>query len=465
MKNSTITAWSVVVILALITSAATGCSDSITNSDPSVEGLATDSDKLRFIDLLNVQSIAAEADDDDEDDDDDEGGDNDGEDGANSGNHASFGTTLIIGANDPVFTGDRLLKRYTLMTGYRLLKRYDGAKEVTYGFVGEFRDTDDDEIETEDDFEFEIAGIIGELEFDDEVNWVEPDIELQVPNGSAEPEFAQSQVIPWNISQVGKATGDVSSVDVFVLDSGIYGADLNLVEEVDFVGDAETTLNNAHGYHVAGTIAALDNHVGVVGVAPGARVHSFRVLNNRGETSTSIVVAALDEIISRKNANPSQPMVVNMSFGADTGKLTYNILDETVEAAAAAGIVVVVSAGNEGIDVATVSPAHAANAITVGAFDANNTFSYFSNYGSRVDILAPGEGVLSLEGMQGGGAIKLSSRSGTSMAAPHVAGVAAVYLQANPSATPAEVREALVNSASAIVSTPTGTTNLAVQLN
>lgn len=464
MKASTNSLWSVLIITVMLVTTMIGCSDSISTNDErtTLDRLAAPS-KVQFANLINVQP----ADSDDDEGEDDEGDEDDDDDENDEGQaSAAYNTQLIMGLSEPVLTANRLLKRYGLMTGFRLLKRYDGAIEIPYGIVGEFADTEWDDIETEEEFEFALADILDELELDDDVQWVEPDILLLEPLITPSFELAEGQHTPWNIDYVGKASGNFDDVDLYLLDSGIYSEDLNVIEELDFVGDLESGGAKAHGYHIAGTLAAVDNNSGVVGIAPGARVHSFRVLDNYGATTTSTVVAALDEIISRKNANPAQPIVISMSFGGNTGSSDYTILDETVEAAVAAGIVVVIAAGNEGVDVATVTPAHAEAALTVGSFGASDAFSYFSNHGALIDILAPGEDILSLESAEGSGAIQLSSRSGTSMAAPHVAGVAVAYLQANPAATPAEVRAALISSASATISSvPTGTTNLAVQLN
>ena len=454
METYSVPRWSLLLTVLFMLIVQAGCSDMLSSNDAELKS----QDKLRLGDMVNIESESEDDDDNDNDndDDDDDDDDNGGSGGINYTH--SYKTQYLLGLNEPVLTADRLLKRYNLLTGYRLLKRYDGSQEVFYGIVGEF---ESDDFESEDEFEFSLDELLDELEYDNDVRWIEPDIVLYDPVFVSHYEVNNHQVTPWNIDHVGRVSGDVSGVDVYLLDSGIYSNDLNVVEEIDYVGDSESVAGKTHGYHIAGTIGALDNQSGVVGV----RIHSFRVLDNAGETKTSIVVTALDEIISRKRANPSQPMVVNMSFGVNTGTSEYNVLDEAVEAAVAAGIVVVVSAGNEGVDASTVTPAHAESAITVGAFGANDTFSAFSNYGTIVDILAPGEDILSSIGIEGAGTIQLSSRSGTSMAAPHVAGVAVAYLQANPAATPAEVRDALVNSASAMVSSvPSGTTNRAVKV-
>ena len=140
------------------------------------------------------------------------------------------------------------------------------------------------------------------------------------------------------------------------------------------------------------------------------------------------------------------------------GTAQYTALDEAVEASSDAGVVYVVAAGNTGKDASNVTPAHAASAITVGAFDTRGRFPSFSNYGPLVDILAPGVDVVSLSRLSG--PVKMS---GTSMAAAHVSGAAALYLAQNPTATPAQVRDALVaNALPFAIETPPNTTDLSV---
>ena len=436
-----------IVLCCLVT--LVGCEDTISGTDDEYQRGATANSaaKMSYPELIQVES--------DDDDDDDEDDDDDSE----------FSSGILLGLHDAELTANRLLKRYGLLSEYRLLKRYDGLIEMPYGIVAEFEGGFDDDIEDIEDFEELLEDILDDLEGDEDVIWMEPDVQLQEAMPDYATTLAQSQITPWNILRVGKASGDVSGVDVYLLDSGTYQGDLHVVEALDFVGSPETHAGLAHGYHIAGTLGALDNNTGVVGSAPGARIHSFRVLNNRGETSLSTVIAALDEVISRKNANPSRPVVVNMSFGGNVGATSYNALDQTVEAAVAAGIVVVIAAGNDGVDVSTVTPARVASAITVGSFGNEDAFSAFSNYGNLVDLLAPGENILSSVGIDGAGQIQFSPVSGTSMAAPHVTGAVVAYLQANPSATPEQVANALKAAAEPnITGTPSGTTTLAVRI-
>jgi subtilisin family serine protease len=213
---------------------------------------------------------------------------------------------------------------------------------------------------------------------------------------------------------------------------------------------------------VAGTAAATDNSTGIVGVAPGAHVINVNVFGNDGQAHSSEIMMALDRIIARKKAHPQQPMVVNLSLGARVGTTAYGPLDRAVRNAIQAGIPVVVAAGNQRVNAATVSPAHVTEAITVGAYNPANLFAAFSNYGPALDLLAPGVEVPSLLPSQDG-AVRTGRMSGTSAAAPHVTGAVARYLAQHPTATPKQVRDALVGSSQPhIGGVPPGTTNRTV---
>jgi subtilisin family serine protease len=178
---------------------------------------------------------------------------------------------------------------------------------------------------------------------------------------------------------------------------------------------------NGHGTHVAGTIAGK-----TYGIAKGAKVASVRVLDCQGSGSTSQIVNGLNWLIS----NAKKPAVANMSLGGSKSQA----LDDGVRRAIASGIVFSLAAGNESQDACNVSPANVPEAITVAASDKNDAKASFSNYGSCVDIFAPGVGITSAK--MGGGS---TSMSGTSMAAPHVAGVAALFLQRKSSVSPNEI--------------------------
>ena len=302
----------------------------------------------------------------------------------------------------------------------------------------------------------ELESILNGLVLSDSVAYVEPDVPIAPIPESADyvalstlqvsyprGEWHGGQLRPWSIKRI-EADGswahsgdgrDAVDADVYVIDGPVAHSDLNVVERKSFLPTGVTPASPLHGTHVAGIIGALDNDEGIVGVAPGVRIHSLEVLDADGSTTLSTLLSAVEYAKSRKLAAPSTPMVVNMSLGMDIGTTAYNALDEAVDSAVRAGIVVVVSAGNSHANSATYSPAHAAGAITVGATDAYDSFAVaFSNFGSNIDILAPGVDILSTADGN-----RFATLSGTSMAAPHVAGGAALWLARNRSASPAAV--------------------------
>jgi subtilisin family serine protease len=248
-------------------------------------------------------------------------------------------------------------------------------------------------------------------------------------------------------------------VDVAVIDTGIdyTHPDLNVVARTDCTGggpmnqtcvDGSGSDGNGHGTHVAGTIGALDNGVGVVGVAPGARLHAVKVLSNSGSGYMSWIVAGIDWV----TAHAGTIEVANMSLGCECSSAA---LDQAISSSVAAGVVYAVAAGNNDKDAATFSPANHPDVITVSALadfnglagggaaptcrsDQDDTLADFSNWGSKVEIAAPGVCILST--WKGGG---YNTISGTSMASPHVAGAAAL-LKASGVSAPATVRSLLV---------------------
>jgi subtilisin family serine protease len=339
-----------------------------------------------------------------------------------------------------------------------------------------------------------LAAFLEEVLQDLDILFIEPDGEfgnLDMARGAHGNK--STQIVPWGVERMGVLATDYSynDVDVYVLDSGLYDYDLRVEERKDFTmlyenrdtdlfdddhfeplpyfdpgSDGDPSDFSGHGTHVAGILAAENNSEGFVGAAPGARIHSLRVMTDEGRTDVTTVVAAIDYVTHAKLEDPGQDMVMNLSFGMDVESTSYSVVDEAVLRAIDAGVVVVVSAGNDGADASTSSPAHVAEAITVGSFDQGDTFSSFSNHGPTVDILAPGGSIPSLSNdpddeADDSGIVE----SGTSMAAPHVAGAAAQYLALNPGASPAAVKSALLASAQeAITGVPSGTTNKAAYL-
>ena len=271
-----------------------------------------------------------------------------------------------------------------------------------------------------------------------------------------------TQTIPTGILRIN---GDLSSthsgdgasavnVDVAVIDTGIYAhTDLNVVGGTNCTTGKGYNDGNGHGTHVAGTIAAKDNNLGVVGVAPGARLWAVRVLNSAGSGTWSSVICGIDYV----TAHASTIKVANMSLGGSgsAGSCNDGGLHEAICNSVNAGVTYVVAAGNESDDSANHVPAAYAEVITVSALadfngdpgglapstcraDEDDTFANFSNYGAGVDIIAPGVCILSTWNDGGYNTI-----SGTSMASPHVAGAAALYVATHPGATPAQVKAAL----------------------
>ena len=209
-------------------------------------------------------------------------------------------------------------------------------------------------------------------------------------------------------------------VHVYVLDTGILDKKDDFGDRLqqcyDVVGDGcFSTDKVAHGTHVAGTIGGA-----TYGIAKDVTLHSVKVLSKKGTGTLSGILAGIEYVTKQKQQNPTRKMVANLSLGG--GKNAA--LDKAVNTAADAGVVFVVAAGNNGINACQQSPARAAKAITVAATDSFDRRADYSNYGTCVDIFAPGEDILS-HAMKG-----TQEMSGTSMAAPHVAGAMALYLEA-----------------------------------
>lgn len=246
------------------------------------------------------------------------------------------------------------------------------------------------------------------------------------------------QVIPTGIARINGPVSGPVNVNVAVIDTGIDAShpDLNVIDGVNFAKGRSWSDGNGHGTHVSGIIAAKNNDIGVVGVAPSANLYAVKVLDNRGSGFMSDVIAGVNWVA----ANADIIDVANMSLGGSTS----STLNAAVENAIDAGVVFVVAAGNESTDACSKSPASAPNAITVSALDDrdgisnSDPFASFSNYGSCVDMIAPG--VLILSTWKGG---DYNTISGTSMASPHVAGAAALYLASNPGSSPAQVTSIL----------------------
>jgi subtilisin family serine protease len=267
---------------------------------------------------------------------------------------------------------------------------------------------------------------------------------------------AVAQTLPWGIDKIdadvsstraGDGSGAVANVNVYVIDTGVDTThpDLNVVGHVAFAGGPNRDCHG-HGTHVAGTIAARDDANDVVGVAPGAPITGVKVLGCNGSGSNSGVIAGIDWV----TANAIKPAVANMSLGGAASQA----IDDAVRRSAASGVFYALAAGNEATNACTRSPARAGagttnGIMTVAATDSADREASFSNYGTCVDVWAPGVSVLSTR--KGGGT---TTMSGTSMASPHGAGGGALYLSTHSGSSPSAVEGALTSAAQA-----TGTTS------
>jgi subtilisin family serine protease len=231
-------------------------------------------------------------------------------------------------------------------------------------------------------------------------------------------------------------TTAAANVTAYILDTGIRLTHTEFEGRArsgyDFIDkDTDASDCQGHGTHVAGTVAGKTH-----GVAKKAKIVSVRVLDCNGSGSYSAIIAGVDWVTK----NATKPAVANMSLGGSTSAT----LDTAVKNSIAAGITYAVAAGNETKDACTVSPARQPDAITVAATDTNDARATYSNYGTCVDIFAPGSNILSATKT---GDTTTGKMSGTSMATPHIAGVAALYLATNPTWTPTQVRTAMINDA------------------
>jgi subtilisin family serine protease len=296
----------------------------------------------------------------------------------------------------------------------------------------------------------------------------------------------QTPVDSWGLDRVDQQTGtdnqysyerDGSNVDVYIVDTGIHTSHADFGGRasfgVDFTDSGEgDNDNNGHGTHVAGKfdllLARIDHQLhdispsftfsGTVGgakygIAKNVNLISVKVFDSSGTSTVASILAGIDWLVGLPRPNGA---VANLSLGAES---VVESLNTAVNNAVAAGVVMVVAGGNANSDACGKSPASAADAITVGATGTDDSRAGFSNFGTCLDIFAPGKDIISAQTNTITGS---SLKSGTSMAAPHVAGVAALLLEEDPTLTPAQLQaRMLADATTGVVSNPgSGSPNL-----
>ncbi len=281
---------------------------------------------------------------------------------------------------------------------------------------------------------------VAELRANPDVAYIEADQRVSIDTTQSPATWGLDRIdqrnLPLNNAYTYTPTGQ--GVTAYIVDTGVLASHNELSGRVaagyTAINDGRGTTDcNGHGTHVAGTVGGT-----TYGVAKQVTIKPVRVLDCNGSGSTSGVIAGVDWVTS--NHSTGSPAVANMSLGGGVS----SALDTAVGNSIADGVTYAVAAGNENTNACNGSPSRVAAALTVGSTTSTDARSSFSNYGSCLDLFAPGSSITSAWHTSNSAT---NTISGTSMATPHVAGVAALYLQGNPTASPSTVGNAITSTA------------------
>lgn len=299
---------------------------------------------------------------------------------------------------------------------------------------------------------------VARLQQDERVELIEQDSTVSIVDETVVNTTQTSA--PWGLDRIDQRALPLSGsftynktgagVRVYIIDTGIRTTHAQFgtratsgYDAVDGALPADDC--NGHGTHVAGTVGGS-----TYGVAKGVSLIAVRVLNCSGSGTNSQVIAGINWVTTQRKANPSIPAVANMSLGGGAS----SSLDTAVLNSINAGVTYAIAAGNSNVDACNSSPARVGAAITVGATTSTDARASYSNYGTCLDLFAPGSNILSAWYTSNTATATLS---GTSMATPHVAGVAALYLQGTSGVSPATVASTLINNTTPSVVSNRGT--------
>lgn len=294
-----------------------------------------------------------------------------------------------------------------------------------------------------------LENVLDKIKGNPNVEYLEIDEKMyaHIPIGTCQEIQILKQIVPWGIDRIGSrlvnAVGNTGKgIRIGILDTGVdythpdlsnnYKGGYNFVDN-----NTDARDDNGHGTHVAGIVAAEDNDIGVVGVAPDAYIYSVRVLDFAATGTASDITAGLEWCLD------NNMQIVNMSLGSCQDSIS---VERAIDVLYNNGILLIAAAGNSGNGIGTGdsidNPARYNSVMAVGATDINDNRASFSSTGPKLEISAPGKDIYSL--LPGN---KYASLSGTSMASPHVTGVAALIMSANPGMPNVQVRIRLQTTA------------------